>query len=83
MKATTVKADGELLRAIEEIKPTSQTVSAYVRSVLQRVVDSHRLQEAAVAYRAFVEANPQERHWLLEWDSADLMSSPSAAERRE
>lgn len=83
MKATTVKVDGELLRAIEEIKPPSQSVTSYVRSVLQKAVDSHRLQEAAVAYRVFVEANPEERHWLLEWDSADLMSAPSAAERRE
>jgi hypothetical protein len=82
MKATTVKVDGELLRAIEEVKPPSQTVTAYVRSVLQKAVEKHCLQAAALAYRAFMEAHQEEQQWLKEWDDSDLASTPSTGGHR-
>lgn len=74
MKATTVKVDGELLKAIEEVKPPTQSVTAYVRSAVQKAVERHRLQAAALAYRAFVQEHPEEREWLEVWDGADLGS---------
>ena len=74
MKATTVKVDGELLRLIEEVKPPTQSVTAYVRSAVQKAVERHRLQAAALAYRAFVQEHPDEREWLGEWGEADLGS---------
>ena len=81
MKATTVKVDGELLQAIEEVKPPSQTVTAFVRLAVQKAVERHRMQASAVAYRAFLRANPDERGWLEEWDRADLGSAPKAKGR--
>ena len=37
MKATTIKIDGELLSAIESAKPSGQSVTAYVRTVLRKI----------------------------------------------
>jgi hypothetical protein len=77
MKATTIKVDGNLLRAIEEAKPATQSVSAFVRSVLQKEIDRRRLQQAAIAYRGFIDKNEDERMWLEAWDRADLISPPT------
>ncbi|NBV47179.1 MAG: hypothetical protein EBR86_16465 [Planctomycetia bacterium] len=77
MKATTVKLDGELLDQIEKAKAPGQSVTAYVRSVLRKNLEQQRLREASVAYRAFVEAHPDEREWLGEWERADLPTAPS------
>jgi hypothetical protein len=77
MKATTVKVDGELLREIEEAKPADQSLTAFVREVLRREIDRRKLQQAALQYRAFVEAHHEERTWLEEWDRADLITAPA------
>lgn len=75
MKSTTVKVDAALLKAIEEVKSPSQTVTAFVRTAVQKAIDRHRLEAAAVAYRAFVQQHPREREWLAEWEAADLAAS--------
>jgi hypothetical protein len=77
MKATTIKIDGELLTEIERAKPPGQSVTAYVRTVLRKSLDQHRVREAAVAYRTFVGSHPEEREWLDEWERADLTSPPT------
>jgi hypothetical protein len=77
MKATTIKIDGELLAEIERAKPPGQSVTAYVRTVLRKNLDQHKVREAAAAYRTFVESHPEEREWLDEWERADLASPPT------
>jgi len=77
MKATTVKLEGELLEDLEASKPTDQSLTAYVRSVLRENLDRIEVREAAVAYRAFVESDEDEKQWLGEWDRADLNTPPS------
>jgi|688.fasta_scaffold688614_2 hypothetical protein len=81
MKATTIKIDGELLSAIESAKPSGQSVTAYVRTVLRKNLEQHKVREAAAAYRAFVESHPEERGWLDEWERADL--TVPAADKRD
>jgi len=76
MKATTVKLDGELLARIEESKPQGQSLSAYVRMVLQRNLDRTRVRDAAVEYRTFLASDPEEQRALDEWDRADLATPP-------
>ena len=76
MKATTVKLDGELLSRIEASKPPEQSLSAYVRAVLQRNLDRMRVRDAAVEYRAFLASDPEEQRSLDEWDRADLGVPP-------
>ncbi len=77
MKATTIKIDGELLNEIERAKPPGQSVTTYVRTVLRKNIEQHKIREAAAAYRAFVESHPEEREWLDEWERADLTTTPT------
>jgi hypothetical protein len=77
MKATTIKLDGDLLDQIEKAKGPGQSVTSYVRTVLRKNLEQHRLREAALAYRTFVETHPHEREWLDEWERSDLTALPS------
>lgn len=77
MKATTVKIEGKLLEEIKAAKPASRSVSAHVRHVLKKDLERRKMRDAATAFKAFVEAHPEERAWLAEWDSADLASVPA------
>lgn len=81
MKATTVKVDGELLAELERAKPRHQTLTAYVRSILEAEVRRLRLRAAAVQYAEFLRDAPEERAWLADWAAADL-ARPPARKRR-
>ena len=79
MKATTIKLEGDLLARLEASKPPDQSLTAYVRAVLQRSLELTRARDAAVEYRAFLAADGDEREWLDEWDRADLNTPPRKA----
>jgi hypothetical protein len=81
MKATTIKVEGDLLRDLERVKPPSQSLSAYVRSVLEQEVRRNKMIEAAVRYAEFLRREPGERAWLDEWDRADLARPPQRRRR--
>ena len=72
MKATTIKVEGELLRELERTKPTSQSLSAYVRSFLRQEILRRKMAEATERYAEFLHETPDERAWLEEWVNADL-----------
>jgi len=80
MKATTIKVEGELLRELERSKPASQSLSAYVRSVLEREVLRQKM-AAAERYTEFVRETPDEKAWLEEWTRADLAHRPPRSGR--
>jgi len=82
MKATTIKLEGELLEALAKAKPAAQSISSYVREVLRHDLRRHKVAEAAAEYRAFVDANPEERAWMEEWDKADLAKPPRGKKGR-
>ena len=50
MKATTIKIEEPLLGELEKAKPASQSISAYVREVLENDLKRHMVAEAAVQY---------------------------------
>ena len=77
MRATTVKLEGELLERIEAAKPAGRSLSAHVRWVLQKDLDRRQARAAAARFKAFIEAHPEERAWLSEWDGADLAAPPT------
>ena len=81
MKATTIKVEGELLRELERTKPTSQSLSAYVRSLLQQEVLRRKMAEATERYAEFLRETPDERAWLEEWVNADLARPPKRGRR--
>ncbi len=74
MKATTIKIDGDILRALEQSKPARQTVTAFVKEILRQELDRRQLRESAEKYQEFLENSPDEREWLTEWEQTDLAS---------
>lgn len=76
MSGTTVKLEGELLAAIEAVRPPKMSVSAFVRDVLQQTVDRAQTLKAAREYRDFLATNPEEVAWLDEWEASDLSAPP-------
>ena len=82
MSATTVKLDGELLRAIATVKSPRQTLSAYVREALQRDLRRQQMREAAETYMNLLRTDAAERDAMDEWETAPLATTPRARRRR-
>ncbi|TVQ79283.1 MAG: hypothetical protein EA369_04950 [Bradymonadales bacterium] len=72
MKATTIKLEGPLLKAIETSKPKSESISSFVRRIIEKSIRQDRMIEAGSAYKKFLTANPEESSWLVDWEDADL-----------
>ena len=77
MRAATVKLEGKLLKDVEAAKPAGRSLSAHVRWVLQQDLERRRRRDASAAFRTFIDAHPEEREWLSEWDAADLAAPPT------
>jgi Arc/MetJ family transcription regulator len=82
MKATTIKVEGDLLEELERRKPPTQSLSAFVKSVLRRDLLRRRLADAAHRYAEFVAENREEKSSLEKWEAADLVAKPSTRRRR-
>jgi predicted transcriptional regulator len=81
MKATTIKVEGQLLAELERAKPSSQSLTTYVRSALRQHVRRQQMMAAADRYTAFLRQHPEERASLDEWDRADLARPPKRRRR--
>jgi hypothetical protein len=81
MKATTIKVEGDMLKELERLKPPSQTLSGYVRSLLQHEIQRRKIAEAAGRYTEYLRETPEERTWLEEWVNADLSTPPKPRRR--
>jgi predicted Zn-dependent protease len=81
MKATTIKIEEPLLSELEKAKPPSQSITSYVRAILESDIKRHKVAEAAAEYEAFVAAHPEEREWLSDWDRADLSHPPKRSKK--
>lgn len=81
MSATTIKLEGELLKRLQQVKPSSLSVSAYVRSLIEGDLRRQALAAAARAYQEFLAAAETERDWLDEWTRADLVKPPTEKSR--
>jgi hypothetical protein len=81
MKATTIKVEGNLLEELNGVKPPSQSVSAYVRSLIQHDIRQHKLRESAEQYQAFLATHSEESQLLDEWDAIDLANAPRKKSR--
>jgi hypothetical protein len=76
MRATTVKVEGDLLKELERTKPSSLSLSAYVREILRQEIRRRKMAEAADRYVELVRDSSDEREWLTEWERADLTAPP-------
>jgi predicted CopG family antitoxin len=81
MRATTIKVEGELLKELQKFKPPAQSLSGYVRSLLQQEVQRRKMANAADRYASFLRDHDDERVWLDEWDGADLARPPKRRTR--
>ena len=77
MRATTVRLEGKLLEDVEAAKPAGRSLSAHVRRVLRQDLERRRARDASAAFRAFIDAHPEERAWLSAWDAADPAAPPT------
>lgn len=81
MKATTIKVEGALLEEIEKAKPEAQSLSSFVRSILEKEVVCRKMADAAERYADLLRNRPDEREWLEEWERSDL-ARPVPRKRR-
>lgn len=82
MKATTIKLDGLLLKNIESTRDRTESVTAFVKSVVEAELRRRKLRKAAEKYQRFLEAHPAEQQAQKEWDDADLASPPKSRSRK-
>ena len=75
MPATTVKLESDLVDKATELKSPGQSVSAYVRSLIEKEHRDRKLREGAQAYELFLQEHPAEREAMEVWESAPLSDS--------
>ena len=73
MPATTIKLEPDLVKKVTALKPKDESISGYVRELIEREHRARAHREAAVAYRQFLQDNPDERAALEVWESAPLV----------
>lgn len=73
MPATTIKLEAEWVRKVAALKSKDESVSGFVRSLIEREHQARAQHAAAVAYQQFLQANPEERAAMEVWESAPLV----------
>jgi hypothetical protein len=76
MQATTIKLDGNLVMRLKRVKPRGQTLTGFVRSVLDAEVRRQRLRGAAEAYARLLRIHPDEAEAVDIWATAPLQRAP-------
>ena len=72
MPATTVKLESDLAQKAADLKSDGQSISAFVRALIEKEHRSRQLNESARAYEQFLRDNPDEREAMEVWESAPL-----------
>ncbi len=72
MSATTIKLEADLVKKVTALKPKDESISGYVRDLIEREYSARAHREAAVTYQQFLLENPQERTAMEVWESAPL-----------
>jgi hypothetical protein len=72
MSSTTVKLDHDLVEKVSDLKQREQSISAFVRALIEKEFRDRRLREAARTYEQFLQENPAEREAMEVWEGAPL-----------
>jgi predicted CopG family antitoxin len=72
MPSTTIKLEDELVRKVRELKPNTQSISAFVRALIDQEHAKLRFRISAIAYEAFLKKNPAEFEAMELWEAAPL-----------
>lgn len=82
MQATTIKLDGKLVKRLKAVKPPHETLTGFVRSVLDAEVRRHQLRAAAEAYVEFLRVHTDEAADMDAWAMAPLERSAKAGKAK-
>jgi predicted CopG family antitoxin len=74
MSATTIKLEADLVRKVVALKAQNESVSAFVRELIEREHRARANRDAALAYRQFLNNQPEERAAMEAWESAPLVA---------
>ena len=74
MPATTIKLEADLVKKVTTLKPKDESISGYVRELIEREHRARTNREAAATYQQFLYANPEERAAMEVWESAPLVN---------
>ncbi len=72
MPATTIKLEADLVKKVAALKPRDESISGYVRGLIEREHEVRHHRDAAARYQQFLQENPGERAALEVWESAPL-----------
>lgn len=73
MSATTIKLEADLVRKVTALKPKDESISGYVRELIEQEHRARENRAAAGLYQQFLDKNPEERAALEVWESAPLV----------
>ena len=76
MGATTIKLDGAVAERLRSLKPSDETLTGFVRSILEAEIRRRKLREAADKYMELLRAHPEEAAAMDTWSSAPLERAP-------
>lgn len=82
MSSTTIRLEGPLLKDLKSITPPGKSLSAWIRSVLEKEIRRYRTTKAAAAYQRFLKSNPDEAAEADAWENAPLGEDPRHRGRR-
>ena len=74
MPATTIKLEADLVKKVTTLKPKDESISGYVRELIEREHRARTHREAAAIYQQFLSENPGERAAMEVWESAPLVN---------
>lgn len=61
------------MKKVTSLKPKAESISGYVRALIEREHRARAHRAAAVAYQQFLDRHPDERASLDAWQSAPLV----------
>lgn len=73
MPATTIKLEADLVRKVTALKPRDESISGFVRELIEREHKARENKASAVIYQRFLDDNPDERIAMEVWESAPLV----------
>lgn len=82
MQATTIKLDGRLVSKLKGLMPPDETLSGFVRAILDAEVRRQQQVASAEKYVAFLRTHPEEAEAMNEWAAAPLDRSPKPRKSR-
>lgn len=73
MSATTIKLESDLVKKVTNLKPKDESISGYVRGLIEKEHRARADRVAAETYQRFLQENPEECAAMEVWESAPLM----------